>query len=194
MPRFREHGLPSTAPQWHGGHLLLAWHMLRDGRLFFPWFERSRAGVRMWSPTSTPRRLQLELRDLLKASGSWQNLLADALDYDGRNSPGKPRGRPARGGTDERVGDHARSGRRLPRWPGSHCRKIASRWLPTLLQCGPDVSPGAASTRLRPRWGQRPRRRIDRLTGSRILRFVWEGCRCVPGESGTGHFNNEKPA
>jgi pimeloyl-ACP methyl ester carboxylesterase len=78
---FREHGMPSTAPQWHGGHLLLAWHMLRDGRLFFPWFERSRAGTRHVVPDLDAGRLQLELRELLKASGSWQRLLDDALDY-----------------------------------------------------------------------------------------------------------------
>jgi pimeloyl-ACP methyl ester carboxylesterase len=78
---FRDHGMPSTAPQWHGGHLLLAWHMLRDGRLFFPWFERSRAGARRIEPDLDTRRLQLEVRELLKGSGSWQNLLDDALDY-----------------------------------------------------------------------------------------------------------------
>jgi pimeloyl-ACP methyl ester carboxylesterase len=78
---FREHGLPSMEPQWHGGHLLLAWHMLRDGRLFFPWFERTRARALRVAPDLDPQRLHLELRELLKASGSWQNLLRDALDY-----------------------------------------------------------------------------------------------------------------
>jgi pimeloyl-ACP methyl ester carboxylesterase len=78
---WRQHGLPSTAPQWHGGHLLLAWHLLRDGRLFFPWFERTRQGSLAGEPDLDEQRLQLELLDLLKASGHWQALLNDALDF-----------------------------------------------------------------------------------------------------------------
>jgi pimeloyl-ACP methyl ester carboxylesterase len=78
---YRDQGLPSLQPTWHGGHLLLAWHMLRDGRLFFPWFRRTSASARRIEPDLDERRLQLELRELFKASGAWQNLLSDALAY-----------------------------------------------------------------------------------------------------------------
>lgn len=78
---FRDEGLPATDPVWHGGHLLLCWHMLRDGRLFFPWFRRTSAAARRIEPDLDERRLHLELRELLKASGAWQNLWADALEY-----------------------------------------------------------------------------------------------------------------
>jgi hypothetical protein len=55
--------------------------MLRDGRLFFPWFRRESASARRLEPDLDDRRLQLELRELLKASGAWHNLLLDALAY-----------------------------------------------------------------------------------------------------------------
>jgi len=77
----RERGLPSLAPRWHGGHLLEAWHMLHDARLFFPWFERIRTAALAVGPELEPLRLQLELVELLKAEGAWQNLGSDALDY-----------------------------------------------------------------------------------------------------------------
>jgi pimeloyl-ACP methyl ester carboxylesterase len=79
--QFLEQGLPATDPVWHGGHLLQGWHMLRDGRLFFPWFRRDRAAIRRIEPDLDNHRLQRELRDLMRASGAWQSLLADALAY-----------------------------------------------------------------------------------------------------------------
>jgi pimeloyl-ACP methyl ester carboxylesterase len=79
--QFLEQGLPATDPVWHGGHLLLGWHMLRDGRLFFPWFRRDRAAIRRIEPDLDNHRLQRELRDLMRASGAWQSLLADTLAY-----------------------------------------------------------------------------------------------------------------
>jgi pimeloyl-ACP methyl ester carboxylesterase len=78
---FLEYGLPSTEPAWHGGHLLLGWHLLRDGRLFFPWFRRNRSSIRRIEPDLDNHRLQRELRDLMRASGTWQALLGDALAY-----------------------------------------------------------------------------------------------------------------
>jgi len=56
-----DRGLPSLAPQWHGGHLLEAWHMLRDGRLFHPWFQRERPAIRRGEPDLDERRLQADL-------------------------------------------------------------------------------------------------------------------------------------
>lgn len=77
----RAHGLPAIEPQWHGGHLLEAWHMLRDGRLFFPWFERRADHARRTEPDLDEWRLQEELLDLLRAPQTWRKLLAAALDY-----------------------------------------------------------------------------------------------------------------
>jgi hypothetical protein len=76
---YRDHGLPSTSAVWHGGHLLLSWHMLRDSRMFFPWFRRTRSGSRRIEADLDERRLHLEFRELLKASGCWQSLLSELL-------------------------------------------------------------------------------------------------------------------
>ena len=72
-------GLPALAPVWSGGHLLEAWHMVRDGRLFSPWFRRDPAGIRAGEPDLDDRRIHDEVRDLLRAGGAWQPLMRDLL-------------------------------------------------------------------------------------------------------------------
>ncbi|MBL8200064.1 MAG: alpha/beta hydrolase [Chromatiales bacterium] len=79
-------GLPGLTPVWHGGHLLEAWHMVRDGRLFSPWFRREHAGIRPGEPDLDDRRIQRDVGDLLRANGTWQALLRDVLTYHGRSS------------------------------------------------------------------------------------------------------------
>jgi pimeloyl-ACP methyl ester carboxylesterase len=74
-------GLPSMAPDWHGGHLSRAWHTVRDSRLFHPWFRRTPKGIRWIEPDLDPLRLTLEVREMLSAEGHWQALVRDALDY-----------------------------------------------------------------------------------------------------------------
>jgi hypothetical protein len=54
---------------------------VRDGRLFTPWFRRDRSGIRHDEPDLDDYRIQLEVRDLLRANGAWQALLRDALGY-----------------------------------------------------------------------------------------------------------------
>jgi pimeloyl-ACP methyl ester carboxylesterase len=71
-------GLPSLAADWHGGHLSRAWHMVRDARLYFPWFRRDQSAIRWNEPDLDERRIQLEVTERLKAEGAWQSLLADA--------------------------------------------------------------------------------------------------------------------
>lgn len=77
-------GLPALVPVWSGGHLLEAWHMVRDGRLFSPWFRRTHAGIRPGEPDLDDRRIQSDVRDLLRANGTWQALLRDTLVYERR--------------------------------------------------------------------------------------------------------------
>jgi len=74
-----QHGLPALAPVWSGGHLLEAWHLVRDARLFRPWFRRDRGGIRHDEPDLDDRGIQLEVRELLRANGTWQALLRDVL-------------------------------------------------------------------------------------------------------------------
>ena len=75
------HGLPAITPVWSGGHLLEAWHLIRDGRLFSPWFRRGPAGIRPGEPDLDDAHIHRDVRDLLRANGAWQALLRDALGY-----------------------------------------------------------------------------------------------------------------
>ncbi|MEO8223683.1 MAG: alpha/beta hydrolase [Gammaproteobacteria bacterium] len=78
---WREQGLPPLQPVWSGGHLLEAWHLVRDGRLFSPWFRREPAGIRPGEPELDDVGIHREVSDLLRANGSWQALLRDTLGY-----------------------------------------------------------------------------------------------------------------
>jgi len=73
-------GLPELDPDWHGGHLSRAWHMVRDARLFHPWFDRSQAGIRWVEPRLDEAEIQLEVRERLRSNGYWQSLCRDQLD------------------------------------------------------------------------------------------------------------------
>ncbi len=88
---WRRHGLPPLTPVWSGGHLLEAWHLVRDSRLFVPWFRRESAGIRPGEPDLDEVGIQREVQDLLRANGTWQALLRDVLNYDGaRGGPDRP--------------------------------------------------------------------------------------------------------
>jgi pimeloyl-ACP methyl ester carboxylesterase len=80
-----EEGLPSLAPDWHGGHLSRAWHMARDERLFHPWFRHNAEGIRWCEPSLDEAELTLEVRERLVAEGHWQCLAQDALRQETRN-------------------------------------------------------------------------------------------------------------
>jgi pimeloyl-ACP methyl ester carboxylesterase len=78
---YRSQGLPSMAADWHGGHLSRCWHMVRDGRLYFPWFRRDQQAIRWTDPDLDDARIHAEVVEYLKAEGAWQTLLLDTLDY-----------------------------------------------------------------------------------------------------------------
>ncbi len=78
---FNATGLPDLSPQWHGGHLLAAWHMLRDARLFMPWFDRRAAASLSGEPAVDPGSVQAELVELLKAVDNWRELERAAQAY-----------------------------------------------------------------------------------------------------------------
>ena len=76
-----EQGRPALAPEWSGGHLLRAWHMSRDSRLYFPWFDCTREGIIWREPELAEQSIQLETTELLKSEGNWQTLLGAQLEY-----------------------------------------------------------------------------------------------------------------
>ncbi len=79
---WRAQGAPSLNADWHGGHLSRAWHMVRDGRLFFPWFRRHPDGIIWTEADLDPAAVQLVVREHLTADGAWQKLRLEQLDCD----------------------------------------------------------------------------------------------------------------
>jgi haloalkane dehalogenase len=75
-------GLPDLNADWHGGHLSRAWHMVRDARLFHPWFDRSQAGIHWAEPRLDNAEIHLEVRERLRSNGHWQTLYRDQFDAD----------------------------------------------------------------------------------------------------------------
>ena len=75
-PELREelkaHYTPAIEPVWYGGHLLQAWHLLRDQGLFWPWFRRSRPGILWQEPYVDPEMVHLRLINLFKAPVMWR--------------------------------------------------------------------------------------------------------------------------
>ena len=73
---FVRHGAPDIQPDWFGGHLLHAWHMLRDQQLFFPWFDRTRTGVLRSEPRIDPEEIDLRVLELFRSEGMWRRSLS----------------------------------------------------------------------------------------------------------------------
>jgi hypothetical protein len=58
---------PDVSPRTDGAHLLAAWFMLRDRRLWLPWHRRTAAGIpRDGTPELGGRSLHAELVELMK--------------------------------------------------------------------------------------------------------------------------------
>lgn len=72
---------PDLSPRWDGSHLVTAWAIVRDSRLFWPWYRRTRAGVVAADADLNPGRLQRQVEDLLKTGQAWPNQWSEALAY-----------------------------------------------------------------------------------------------------------------
>jgi hypothetical protein len=68
----REHYTPDIRPNWYGGHLLEAWHMLRDQGLFWPWFRRTREGIINQPTHVDPVMIQARVLELFRSEGMWR--------------------------------------------------------------------------------------------------------------------------
>jgi pimeloyl-ACP methyl ester carboxylesterase len=71
--RFQAGYTPSVAPLWHGGHLLQAWHQMRDQGLFYPWFDRSAQGVLRREPFLATWMVHERVCSLLKAGDRYRS-------------------------------------------------------------------------------------------------------------------------
>lgn len=75
------HYAPSIAPQWDGGHLIRAWSIIRDMNLFWPWYNRTKAGVIGRDAAIDGRSLHPRVVDLLKMGDAYQHAYAAAFTY-----------------------------------------------------------------------------------------------------------------
>jgi len=72
-------GLPQIEPDWSGGHLQTYWHMVRDSRLFWPWYNRTISGIIEGTPDLEEKQLDIEVTELIRSEGFWQQTMADQL-------------------------------------------------------------------------------------------------------------------
>ena len=73
---------PPIEARWDGSHFLTAWHMLRDGLLFWPWYRRDAEAVRDLEPEIEPVTLQRQLLAWLKGRLTYGDYIRAALRYD----------------------------------------------------------------------------------------------------------------
>ncbi|MBY0511898.1 MAG: alpha/beta fold hydrolase, partial [Rhodospirillaceae bacterium] len=72
LQKMEDNAAPDLSPQWHGGHLLQAWHQTRDQVLYYPWFDRTRAHVVKREPQLDVNTLHTRTCALLKAGDSYR--------------------------------------------------------------------------------------------------------------------------
>ncbi|MCB2108933.1 MAG: alpha/beta fold hydrolase [Rhodobacteraceae bacterium] len=69
---FQANYTPLIEPAWHGGHLMQAWHEMRDQGLFYPWFDTSAAGVIKREPFIATDMVHERVCSLLKAGNMYR--------------------------------------------------------------------------------------------------------------------------
>ena len=70
--QLRAHYTPDIQPNWYGGHLLEAWHLMRDQGLFWPWYNRTREGVIRKTLFIEPAMIHRRVIELFKSKGMWR--------------------------------------------------------------------------------------------------------------------------
>ena len=72
---------PSIAPKWDGSHLITAWMIMRDMNLFWPWYNRTKAGIVQRNAAIDGASVHPRVEDLLKIGDTYQNAYAAAFNY-----------------------------------------------------------------------------------------------------------------
>ena len=63
---------PEIKPVWHGGHLLEAWHMMRDQGVYFPWYSRKAATQLKGEPYLDADMVHRRVVEVLRAPVMWR--------------------------------------------------------------------------------------------------------------------------
>jgi pimeloyl-ACP methyl ester carboxylesterase len=76
-----ENYTPSIAPAWDGSHLIRAWAIMRDQGLFWPWFNRTAAGI-LWNDHAIDVNLiHLRVMEMLKIGDQYQKAYGAMWTY-----------------------------------------------------------------------------------------------------------------
>lgn len=73
---------PELEADWWGGYLLMAWHLMRDQGLFWPWYNRTREGVLPREPYVDTAMVHRRVVSLLKCWNMWQAHYGAHWKYD----------------------------------------------------------------------------------------------------------------
>ncbi len=83
---YLEYGLPEIELDWAGGHLLKYWYMIRDSKLFWPWYKRKASAIIWEQPNIDENQLQIELTELIRANIHWRGNLREHLLYNAEDN------------------------------------------------------------------------------------------------------------
>ena len=72
LKELKTHYTPDIQPNWHGGYLLEAWHLMRDQGLYFPWFKRQKANIIRKPPYLDPVMVTKRVLELFRSNGNWR--------------------------------------------------------------------------------------------------------------------------
>ena len=72
---------PDIQPDWYGGHLLQAWHLLRDQGLFWPWYRRTKAGIIRKPLYIDPVMVNGRVLELFRSQGMWRQAYQAHFSY-----------------------------------------------------------------------------------------------------------------
>lgn len=72
---------PAIAPDWFGGYLLHAWHVVRDQALFWPWYDRRGSAAIRQEPQVDPLHVQQRVLELFRSDGTWRRALHAQFSY-----------------------------------------------------------------------------------------------------------------
>ena len=74
--------VPPLEANYYGGYLLAAWYALRDGELFWPWYNTTKDHTIQRPAKIDPEDLQDRLSDLLKAAPVYPDAIRETIHFD----------------------------------------------------------------------------------------------------------------
>jgi len=87
IEEYKEKGVPDIQQEWHGGHLNQYWHMVRDSKLFWPWYNTAIDGILELKPQLDETQLQDEVTELIRSELNWKSAMIDSLNASITNQP-----------------------------------------------------------------------------------------------------------